>query len=186
MHSEHFRRTKLAGLMGACACVLLLVLAARSGRLFGQTADTAQQPAAAAQGEQIQQNEPAAEMHASADDEDAAEGISAEDEGPSPGNFLGSTYVPSIKADEGAAGPVMAAAPPPPKPVPADAGGDRARQQINNETANLLAMVYALKAEVDKSNKDELSIAVVRKASQVEQLARKMRDEMRPVLSSKN
>ena len=77
----------------------------------------------------------------------------------------------------------MVAPPPPPPPKPADAGGDAARQQVNNETANLLAMAYALKAEVDKTNQDQLSIAVVRKANQIEQLARKVRDDMRPAMS---
>jgi hypothetical protein len=45
------------------------------------------------------------------------------------------------------------------------------QQQI----AQLLQMATDLKSAVDKTNKDELSITVVRKASAIEQLARKVR-----------
>jgi len=38
-------------------------------------------------------------------------------------------------------------------------------------------MAAALKAEVDKSTKDELSVGVVRKAGELEQMARKLRGE---------
>jgi hypothetical protein len=79
-----------------------------------------------------------------------------------------------------------AAAPVIEKPVPASAGGDARRQQINDECANLLMLANMLKAEVEKTTKDELSVPVVRKAGEIEQLARKVRDEMRPVLSSEN
>lgn len=65
-------------------------------------------------------------------------------------------------------------------PVPADAAGDAVRQQINDETASLTAMAYALKSAVDQTGKDELSVTVVRQAARIEQLARKVRDEIRP------
>jgi hypothetical protein len=43
------------------------------------------------------------------------------------------------------------------------------------QSANLLKAVYTLKLEVDKTTKDTLSVSVVRKAAEIEQMARKMR-----------
>lgn len=71
---------------------------------------------------------------------------------------------------------------PPPVPPPAKAA-DPHRQQINDQCADLLSMADALKMAVDKTTKDELSVTVVRKAGQIEQLARKVKNEMRPTLS---
>ncbi|MFZ0338329.1 MAG: hypothetical protein WAL45_09880 [Terracidiphilus sp.] len=52
---------------------------------------------------------------------------------------------------------------------------DARKQQIASECADLLKMATDLKTEVDKSTKDMLSVGVVRKAGQIEQLARKVR-----------
>ena len=43
------------------------------------------------------------------------------------------------------------------------------------QTANLLKLAYGLKTEVDKTTKDTLSVAVVRRAGEIELIARKMR-----------
>ncbi len=43
------------------------------------------------------------------------------------------------------------------------------------QTTNLLKLAYNLKSEVDKTTKDTLSVTVVRQASEIEQLAHKMR-----------
>lgn len=59
------------------------------------------------------------------------------------------------------------------------------RRQVASECANLLKMATDLKAEVDKTTKDELSLAVVRKADEIEQFARKVRDD-RQLSSGKN
>lgn len=67
--------------------------------------------------------------------------------------------------------------------LPPAASSDPRRQQINDQCANLLEMANALKMEVDKTTKDELSVTVVRKAGQIERLARKVKDEMRPTMS---
>jgi hypothetical protein len=181
MHRERFRRGKFAELLSVSACALLCVLAIQMGLIH--------QPgvvqASALSGQGTQDSQRARVVDAAATDIDLAS-TSDDDDGPSPGNFLGSTYVPTISSPDQA---VVAAAPPPPPPptpVPANAGGDAARQQINNDMANLLAMAYALKTEVDKTNQDQLSISVVRKAGQIEQMARKMRDELRPSQQSKN
>ncbi len=52
---------------------------------------------------------------------------------------------------------------------------DARRPEIARESASLLRMASDLKLAVDKSTKDELSLAVVRKASEIEQLAHKVR-----------
>lgn len=88
--------------------------------------------------------------------------------------------------ETGAAQPASAAPAPSaalPVPPPANAGGNAARQQINNECVSLLKMANELKAAVDKSNKDTLSITVVRKADDIEALAHQVKDEMRPELA---
>jgi hypothetical protein len=59
---------------------------------------------------------------------------------------------------------------------------ERRRQQINGECADLLKMATSLKTQVDKTTKDQLSVAVVRQAGQIEKLARAMKDEMQPVV----
>jgi hypothetical protein len=43
------------------------------------------------------------------------------------------------------------------------------------QSANLLKLAYNLKTEVDKTTKDTLSVTVVRQATEIEQMARKMR-----------
>jgi hypothetical protein len=45
------------------------------------------------------------------------------------------------------------------------------------QSASLLKMAYELKSEVDKTTKDTLSVTVVRRAAEIEQLARKMRSK---------
>jgi hypothetical protein len=178
MHRERFRREEFSGLLSVSACALLCVLAIQVGLIHSQPGVVQ----ASASGQGTQDSQRARVVDAAATDNDL-ESNSDSDDGPSPGNFLGSTYVPTIAGPDQA---VVAAAPPPPTPVPANAGGDAARQQINNDMANLMAMAYALKTEVDKTNQDQLSISVVRKAGQIEQMARKMRDELRPSQQSKN
>jgi hypothetical protein len=64
------------------------------------------------------------------------------------------------------------------EPAKQPAGGaivDPQKQEITNECANLLQMATALKSEVDKTTKDQLSVTVVRKAGEIEQLAHKVR-----------
>ncbi|HEY1766305.1 MAG TPA: hypothetical protein VGG26_01545 [Terracidiphilus sp.] len=51
--------------------------------------------------------------------------------------------------------------------------------EVANECSNLLKMATDLKAEVNKTTKDELSLAVVRKAGELEQFARKVRGDTR-------
>jgi hypothetical protein len=53
------------------------------------------------------------------------------------------------------------------------------KDQLTADTAKLLELANELKAEMDKSTKDTLSITVLKKADQVEKLAHKVRDEMK-------
>jgi hypothetical protein len=61
----------------------------------------------------------------------------------------------------------------------ADAAAQSAGSQVAGDCAALLKLATDLKAEVDKTTKDELSVTVVRKAGEIEQLARKVRDANR-------
>lgn len=47
------------------------------------------------------------------------------------------------------------------------------------DTARLVALTNELKEQVDKAGKDELSVAVVRKAAEIERLAKDVRERMR-------
>jgi hypothetical protein len=49
------------------------------------------------------------------------------------------------------------------------------KKQIADDCANLFKLAGSLKAEVDKTTQNELSVTVVRKAGEIEQLAHKMR-----------
>jgi hypothetical protein len=63
-------------------------------------------------------------------------------------------------------------------PQPGAASGENAdpnRPEVARQAADLLKMATDLKAAVDKSTKDELSLAVVRKAGELEQLAHRVR-----------
>jgi hypothetical protein len=53
--------------------------------------------------------------------------------------------------------------------------GNAQQQEVATEAADLLKMATVLKSEVDKTTKDQLSVTVVRKAGEIEQLAHKVR-----------
>ncbi len=53
------------------------------------------------------------------------------------------------------------------------------QQQLVSDTAKLLDLATQLKDEVDKSNKDTLSLAVVKKAEEIEKLAKSVKEKMR-------
>ncbi len=54
---------------------------------------------------------------------------------------------------------------------------DEHRQEISEDSAKLLALAQALKTEVDKTNKDMLSLVVIRKADEIEKLAHSVRGQ---------
>ena len=53
------------------------------------------------------------------------------------------------------------------------------QQQLVADTTKLLELATELKTEVDKSNKDTLSLAVVKKAEEIEKLAKSVKEKMR-------
>ena len=55
---------------------------------------------------------------------------------------------------------------------------DPHQAQIIADTQKLLKLSQELKAEVAKSNKDTLSLTVIKKAEEVEKLAKTLKDEL--------
>jgi hypothetical protein len=53
------------------------------------------------------------------------------------------------------------------------------QKQLVNDTQKLLALANELKAQVDKSNKDTLSLDVIRKADEIEKLAHNVKEKMK-------
>jgi len=53
------------------------------------------------------------------------------------------------------------------------------QKQLTDDTAKLQALANELKAEMDKSSKDTLSLTVIKKAEEVEKLAHKVEAEMK-------
>jgi hypothetical protein len=60
-----------------------------------------------------------------------------------------------------------------------DAPNAGRREQIAAGSARLLKLATELKAEVDKSSKDTLSVSVIRKADEIEKLAHSVKEKMR-------
>lgn len=65
---------------------------------------------------------------------------------------------------------------PPASPVDLNA---MRRKQIADESSQLLSLAIALKTDVDKTSKDTLSVSVIRKADQIEKLARTVKERMK-------
>ena len=53
------------------------------------------------------------------------------------------------------------------------------KKQIADDSAKLLKLATDLKAEVDKTSKDTLSLAVIRKADEIERLAHSVKEKMK-------
>lgn len=53
------------------------------------------------------------------------------------------------------------------------------QKHLVQDTDKLLALAKELKEEVDKSNQDTLSVDVVKKAGEIEKLAKSVKDRMR-------
>lgn len=60
-----------------------------------------------------------------------------------------------------------------------DTPGATRQKQIADESTQLLALAMDLKMEVDKTNRDMLSIAVIRKANEIEKLAHNVKDKLK-------
>lgn len=53
------------------------------------------------------------------------------------------------------------------------------QQDIVDQTTKLLVLAQELKADVDKSSKDQLSTSVIKKAEEIEKLAKSVKDKMK-------
>jgi ADP-ribosylglycohydrolase len=60
-----------------------------------------------------------------------------------------------------------------------DAANAERKKQLSDDSAKLLTLAMALKAEVDKTNKDMLSLNVIRKADEIEKLAHNVKEKMK-------
>jgi hypothetical protein len=60
-----------------------------------------------------------------------------------------------------------------------EAANSERKKQIVDDSDKLLTMAIALKAEVDKTTKDTLSLNVIRKADEIEKLARSVKEKMK-------
>jgi hypothetical protein len=56
------------------------------------------------------------------------------------------------------------------------------QQDIKNDTDKLFQLATELKAAVDKTNENMLSLDVIKKAEQVEKLAKKVKENMKEVI----
>ncbi|HEY6488328.1 MAG: hypothetical protein WCC26_02735 [Terracidiphilus sp.] len=70
------------------------------------------------------------------------------------------------------------------KQVNFDAANAERKKQLSDDSAKLLTLAMALKAEVDKTNKDMLSLNVIRKADEIERLAHNVKDKMKLTMGS--
>jgi ribosomal protein L9 len=60
-----------------------------------------------------------------------------------------------------------------------EAANAERKRQINDDSAKLFKLATELKAEVDKTDKDTLSIGVIRKADAIEKLAHDLKEKMK-------
>jgi hypothetical protein len=65
-----------------------------------------------------------------------------------------------------------------------DAANLERRRQISEDTAKILQLATELKAEIDKTGKDTLSLTVIRKADAIEKLAKGVREKMKLVMGA--
>jgi hypothetical protein len=75
---------------------------------------------------------------------------------------------------------------PPDSPLTAEMEARRVRalkndrqRRIVDDTAKLVSLANELKADVDKTSKDEMSLDVIRKAEEIEKLARDVKQRMK-------
>jgi hypothetical protein len=59
------------------------------------------------------------------------------------------------------------------------AANQERKKQISDDSAKLLKLATELKTEVDKTTKDTLSLGVIRKADEIEKLARSVKEKMK-------
>lgn len=82
----------------------------------------------------------------------------------------------AVKADAGSEKPAAGGKADAPKDVAAGRSLDARQVRLEADTARLYELAQELKAEVDKSSKDMMSVAVIKKAAEVERLAHDLRE----------
>jgi uncharacterized protein YlxW (UPF0749 family) len=91
------------------------------------------------------------------------------------------------------AGPIAVAqfVPPPPSQAQKDMqaqqlkeANKKRQQDLKNDTDKLFQLATELKAAVDKTNENMLSLEVVRKADEVEKLAKRVREKMKETVGT--
>jgi hypothetical protein len=60
-----------------------------------------------------------------------------------------------------------------------EAANAERKKQINSDSAKLLKLATELKEEVDKTDKDTLSVSVIRRADAIEKLAHDLKEKMK-------
>jgi nitric oxide reductase activation protein len=60
-----------------------------------------------------------------------------------------------------------------------DASDAERKKELSDDSTKLLTLAMALKVEVDKTNKDMLSLNVIRKADEIEKLAHNVKEKMK-------
>ena len=98
-----------------------------------------------------------------------------------------SAQAPQLPASQGPGGsPPFDSAPDPNDPMVRQrmekmekARNTQRQEQLQRDTDKLFDLAKELKDQVDKSNKDTLSIDVVKKAAEIEKLAKSVKDRMR-------
>jgi flagellar motility protein MotE (MotC chaperone) len=56
---------------------------------------------------------------------------------------------------------------------------DQRQQDIVNDTAKLLSLAEQLKAEMEKSSKNQMSVSEIKKAEEIEKLAKAVKEKMK-------
>ena len=70
------------------------------------------------------------------------------------------------------------------KNVKLETANSERKRQFTDDSAHLLKLANELKKEVDKTDKDTLSIAVIRKADEIERLAHIVKEKMKVTVGS--
>ena len=172
MRADRIRRTKRARRLRTSAlwlCLLAGLLFIAGVSRFGERQSFAQSASSTADGDPVpvrpypEQVNPAPAnvafianpVRSSSSETTAVKSPSSEPAGPALGPALAPT--PSAKQKE------------------LDAITDPQKREILDQSANLLKLANSLKAEMDKTTQDTLSVTVIRQADEIEKLAHKMR-----------
>ena len=166
MRAHRSGRTKRARRLGIRAhwpCLLAGLLVIAGVSRFGERGSSAQSTSSTADGAPV----PARPYPEQVNPAPANVAFIAN---PAMGSSSEAIAVKSPSSEPAGPGPVPSA-----KQKELDAITDPQKREIIDQSANLLKLANSLKAEMDKTGQDTLSVAVVRQADEIEKLAHKMR-----------